>query len=312
MIHYYGATKEKIDHVSKSQANWISIVDPSTDEKKELMNLYGFSENVFELSPFPETISRSERIPIRINEKALFLRFNYLHNQESIYVEERLKSVSAVFIEEKLITVSETSDQDLLEVFNHLAKEWDAHYYLAHFVSLKYQEYLNELKEQYQKIKKVNEAVKSSMKRDLLLETKTIEHNLVFLENVLKDQADSVENWLNTKGFTQESDYNFLADTIRVEIRTAQNMVHMYRELVDATSGLLSDIMDNRLNNIMEQLETMGLIIAVPTLIFSLWGINTGGLIGRESPWGSVIVVLLALLLGIGMAIYLKRKEFKE
>ncbi|MFO8070069.1 MAG: CorA family divalent cation transporter [Alkalibacterium sp.] len=85
----------------------------------------------------------------------------------------------------------------------------------------------------------------------------------------------------------------------------------MEQEVVIVSSGLLSDSIDNKLNTIMEYLQTWALVISVPTLIFSLFGINTGGLIGRETPYESWIVIVIAILLGIVTAWGLRRKEFK-
>lgn len=314
MINYYVVTNEKVDQTIEDKANWVSVINPTNEEKQQLTALYGFPSNILESSPFPEIISRMEMIPLKVGKNGAFLRFNYLHmqNQNNEYVENNLEGLSVLFIDNKILTVSQSSDKQLVEIFNQLKQEWDAYRYLAHFISLSYASYIRELKNHLYRIKKVNSEVKSSMKRDLLLETTTIEHNLVFLENVLKDQETNIDQWLEDKRFMEQTDDQHTVNDIRLKMKVAQRMVHMYRELVGSTSGLISDIMDNRLNNIMEQLETIELIIAVPTLIFSLWGINTGGLVGRDSPFGTIIVVLLALFLGIAMARYLKRKEFKE
>lgn len=80
--------------------------------------------------------------------------------------------------------------------------------------------------------------------------------------------------------------------------------------MIDTTGGLISDMLDSKLNGIMEYLDSAQLVIAIPTLIFSLWGINTGGLIGKDTPLGSLSVVIFAILLGWTTYLYLKKKEY--
>ncbi|WP_311925019.1 CorA family divalent cation transporter [Enterococcus dongliensis] len=49
-----------------------------------------------------------------------------------------------------------------------------------------------------------------------------------------------------------------------------------------------------------------------PALISGIWGMNTGGLPGKESHFGFFMVVAVAVLLAIIVGIHIKRKDFSK
>lgn len=311
MIHYYSVSKNNIEATSVYQADWISVVSPSPDEKKELIQKYGMAEEILAIRDFPETISRMEHIPLKNTDKGTLLTLIYPHFKEKNHMEQDLEVLSFLFMEGKVLSICSKKDH-VYAFFKQFTKEWNPYKYVGNFIIRMYDAYLERLKIEKEKINRVTEEAETSMKRDLLLKITAVERDLVFIEHTLVNQEEIIEKWLDDEWINKGTHEKQLENEIRVKIQTAKKMVRLYRELVDSTSGLISDIMDNKLNNIMEQLETMNLIVAVPTLIFSLWGINTGGLLWRESRWGSVIVIGIAVILGLITAFYLKRKEFKE
>ena len=103
---------------------------------------------------------------------------------------------------------------------------------------------------------------------------------------------------------------NKFGSEISSEAGLILHTVQIYREMLSSISGLINSMMDNRLNQLMKFLNTASLLLALPTLIFSLWGINTGGLLWKDSEVGSIMVVLLALIVSIVSGIYLFRKDY--
>lgn len=244
-------------------------------------------------------------------------------------VEKGLIPISFLLIDDTLITITRSEEDEVKQLIEKkIHGEESPEQLLMIYLLSVYGEYMEELKRQKQAIDQVYAQAKDSMERTLLIELTDIERNLVYLEQTLIDQNETVEMVLKQKRFQTLTEKEWMEKVyqdegkrapqlkedhvhkVTVRMETALKMVRLYRELVNSTSGLISDMMDNKLNNIMEQLQTISLILTVPMMIFSLWGINTGGLIGRGVPWGSAAVVLLAILLGIATWIWLDRKEF--
>ena len=83
-----------------------------------------------------------------------------------------------------------------------------------------------------------------------------------------------------------------LLDDVIVEIRQAIEMTGIYRDDIKGTRELFSSILDNRLNNAMKYLTSITLIMAVPTVISGLYGMNVNldGMPFANSFWGFTIV----------------------
>ena len=100
-------------------------------------------------------------------------------------------------------------------------------------------------------------------------------------------------------------------DANKVEIRQAIEMTSIYRDDIKGTRELFSSILDNRLNNAMKYLTSITLLMAVPTVISGLYGMNVraDGMPFANSTAGFAIVLGLTLALCILSAWVLHKKH---
>ena len=68
-----------------------------------------------------------------------------------------------------------------------------------------------------------------------------------------------------------------------------------------------ASIISNNLNGVMKYLTSITIILAIPTMIASYWGMNVGVPM-QNNPFGFAIIVLFSLLIGIIVSLWLKRK----
>ena len=68
-------------------------------------------------------------------------------------------------------------------------------------------------------------------------------------------------------------------------------MIHVYTDLLNSISGLFTAMIDSHLNHLMKYLNSVALIIAIPTLISGIWGMNIGGLPDRTNKNGFWIII---------------------
>ena len=94
--------------------------------------------------------------------------------------------------------------------------------------------------------------------------------------NSKRKQADNDKSIIRTryKRLEQYPDDMELLDDVIVEIRQAIEMTSIYRDDIKGTRELFSSILDNRLNNAMKYLTSVTLLMAVPTVISGLYGMN--------------------------------------
>ena len=86
-------------------------------------------------------------------------------------------------------------------------------------------------------------------------------------------------------------------------------MAMIYRDIINGTRELMSSVMDNRLNNSMKYLTSITLIMAVPTIVSGIMGMNIINLPFANSPYGFAIIIgLIAVICGVMMWILRRNK----
>lgn len=116
----------------------------------------------------------------------------------------------------------------------------------------------------------------------------------------------------NETDFPDRLDDENLVYNIRLRQAHAEERIVIYRDLLDTIGGLFNDMMDNHLNHLMKYLDSAALVISFPALVSGIWGMNTGGLQGKESKIGFYLVMLLAIIVSIIVFLHLKRKDFSK
>ena len=73
----------------------------------------------------------------------------------------------------------------------------------------------------------------------------------------------------------------------------------------------MSTVIDNRLNNIMKYLAAITIVMAIPTIISGLYGMNVAGewMPLSSTPYGFYIICGITLLICIIVAFVLKKKK---
>ena len=102
-----------------------------------------------------------------------------------------------------------------------------------------------------------------------------------------------------------------LLDDVLVENKQAIEMTQIYRDIISGTRELMTTIINNRLNNAMKFLAAITIVMAVPTVISGVYGMNVGTkwMPFANVPYGFEIVCGIILVISIVIAIILKKKK---
>jgi magnesium transporter len=86
-------------------------------------------------------------------------------------------------------------------------------------------------------------------------------------------------------------------------------MVEISDNILAAMMDAFASIVSNNLNSVLKMLTSVTIIIAIPTLVASLYGMNVG-LPGARSPLAFAGIVALCVLLGAGLVVLFKRRNW--
>ena len=166
----------------------------------------------------------------------------------------------------------------------------------------------------YKKTDGIEMQVRKSLQNKELFRMLELQKSLTYFnfalhanENVMERLMRLRNSPIHTLLKMYEEDEDLLEDVI-IENKQALEMVEIYTNILMSMMDSFSSIISNRLSQIMKFLTSVTILLAVPTLIFSLWGINV------PVPWesseiGFAAVTLLGLVLTLVSALVLWKKD---
>ena len=103
-----------------------------------------------------------------------------------------------------------------------------------------------------------------------------------------------------------QDDEDLLEDVI-VENKQAIEMCNIYRDILSGTMDAFASVISNNLNIVMKMLASITIVISIPTIVASIWGMNFASMPLADKPYGFWIITGAALLLS-GAVAWIMRK----
>lgn len=104
-----------------------------------------------------------------------------------------------------------------------------------------------------------------------------------------------------------EDDEDILEDAI-VENKQAIEMSKIYSDILNGTMDAYASIISNNLNGVMKFLTSITIVLAIPTMIASFWGMNVP-VPSQGNPYGFGILIGISIIITIISIIWLKRRD---
>ena len=153
--------------------------------------------------------------------------------------------------------------------------------------------------------------LKNSMKNKELLKLLSLEKGLVYFTTSLKSNEIVMEKTMRGKIIKlYEDDEDILEDAI-TENRQAIEMAQIYSNILNGTMDAYASIISNNLNGVMKFLTSITIVLAVPTMVSSFWGMNVN-IPFQNSKFGFPIMILISVTLTLIVTWWLKRKDMLD
>ena len=85
-----------------------------------------------------------------------------------------------------------------------------------------------------------------------------------------------------------------LIEDVNIEMTQARETTLIYSNILESTMDTYQSIINNNMNTVMRTLTSVTIIMMIPTLITSMFGMNlVNGM--EEKPWGFIIAIVLSI-----------------
>ena len=306
MLNIYSTENGVLNEVNELKPGvWVKLTTPDAEENQQIVNHYGidYTDLVAALDD-----EESSRIEIEDNYTLILvdIPITEIRNDEQYYTTIPL---GIIITEDAVITVCrqevEIFEKNLrfkMRKFSTRKKMRFTYHILYSIAKL----YLYDLRDIDKTRTEIEErAGKGTLDTDII-SLHELESTLVYFATSLRANNMVITRLMRTNEFPEDEE--LIEDTI-IENNQAIEMTTIYRDIIDSTRELISAVMDNRLNNVMKYLTSITLVMAIPTVISGIYGMNVAWLPFAGSVWGFGIVCIFTLTICVITMHILKRKH---
>ena len=170
--------------------------------------------------------------------------------------------------------------------------------------------YINEI---HARTATLEDELHESISNEALMKLFQIEKTLVYFTTSLKADTIALARANTARQLTlSEDDRDYLEDAM-VEYQQALETATIHANILNGTLDTFASIINNNLNNVMKYLTAATIMLAAPTLIASLYGMNIGLPFQNHAHAFSIVMGfsgLLAIAIGALFVVLSRKRKF--
>ena len=292
------------------KGSWINLVNPSENEIKKVCESINIQEDFIR-----DALDYEEKARIDEEEDDNTILFvidvPVIEKSEDNDIYTTMPLGIIVVRDDFFITVSLRKNKIIEDFEKRKIKNFQTYKktrFIFQIFYLNSSYFLNYLKQINKETEIAEYILKNSMKNKELLKLLSLEKGLVYFATSLKSNEIVMEKTMRGKIVKlYDDDEDILEDAI-IENRQAIEKAQIYTNILNGTMDAYASIISNNLNGVMKFLTSITIVLAIPTMISSFWGMNVK-LPFENSSIGFIIMVAIAVILTLGVTWWLKRKD---
>ena len=312
MVNYYRSIEGRITKIESLEAGcWVCVTGPTETEISDIEEEFNIDRDYIRAALDEEEPSRIER-----DDGVTLIVVDYPVAEQDNDPDRTLlystTPMSLIITEKNVITVSAKPNTVLDEIAKGVVKgvRPDLRTQFVFTVLLRIAaRYLQYLKQIDKLANFVEGKMYLSMQNKGLIQLQGLEKSLVYFSTSLKSNEAVLEKLMRGRYLKLYEEDQDLLDDVMIEVKQAIEMTSIYSNILGGTMDTFASIISNNLNIIMKRMTTITIILTMPTIVFSFYGMNlhenAGGL-----PIANVwFPILLSVLLSLGIWIWLNKIE---
>lgn len=219
-----------------------------------------------------------------------------------------------IMTESNIVTVCLEETSIIEDFWNNRVRGFDASKKARFVLQLLYKnasKYLQYLRQIDKLSTQIENSLHKSMKNRELIQMLRLEKSLVYFSTSVKSNEIVMEKLLKTNIIKRYPDDVELLEDVIVENKQAIEMCTIYRDILSGTMDAFASVISNNLNIVMKFLTSITIVLAIPTMIASFFGMNVKGLPFETFSGGFWAVVgFAAVISGVSTLILWRKKMF--
>ena len=274
MITIYKTRETGLEVIDEPENNcWINVIDPSAEE----IELLASWEIPHDFITYPLDLDERSRSEREDNGGMLILlRIPYF---QGVQVDVPYITIPMGIITAKkwIITVCRRQNEVLQELTSgrvHGLETGKRNRFILRLLLVTAGRYLNHLRKINRIVDTLEDQLQASQRNRELLELLKYQKSLVYFTTALRSNElmmERLQRWQLFRMFPEDED---LLEDVITENQQAIEMVNISTNILSSTLDTFASIISNNLNGVMKFLASATVVVSLPTMVYSFFGMN--------------------------------------
>lgn len=289
---------------------WVAMTNPTAEELHEVATRYDIDATDMR-APLDE--EERSRIDVEDNYTLILVDIPTIEerNEKDWYGTIPL---SIVLCNDTIITVCLEDTPVLTAFMDGRVRNFYTHMKTRFIFQILYRNatlYLNYLRIIDRRSDSIEQKLHEATRNKELIELLELEKSLVFFTTSLKANEIVLEKLLKFSAIKKYPEDEDLIEDVIVENKQAIEMANIYSGILNGTMDTFASVISNNQNSVMKFLTTITIVLSIPTMIASFYGMNVKSfsMPFADSEWGFLIVIGISLIISLIIAFIFRKKD---
>jgi magnesium transporter len=288
--------------------SWINVVNPTPQELSQLQEL-GIP---LDYLTYPLDLDERARTERENGELLVVLRIPH-YQGISHDIPYSTLPLGIILTDRFLVTISKLENDVIQEFIKGRVKDVSTskrHRFVLKILLHTANKYLNYLREITKAVDTLEDQLQQSTRNKEVLELLKYQKSLTLFTTALKSNELMMERLQRSRLFQTYPDDEDLLEDVLTENQQAIEMTNITSNILSSMMDAFASIISNNLNGVMKFLASVTIMLSLPTMIASFYGMNVH--VPMEShPMAFLLILLFSALIGVIAAyIFWKRDWF--
>lgn len=296
----------QIDNIE--EGCWITLTDPSATELLEISERFSI-----DIDHLRAPLDEEERPRIEIEEEYTLIIVDIPSLEERNEKDRYVTIPLAIIIANNAIITICLEETSVLKGFmDGRVRDFYTYKKTRFILQILYRNatvFLQHLRIIDRRSEEIEKKLHISTKNRELIELLELEKSLVYFSTSLRANEVVLEKLLRSRSIKQYPEDTELLEDVIIENKQAIEMSAIYSGILTSTTESFASIISNNLNIVMKFLATVTIVLSIPTMIASFYGMNVEGIPAANNGNGFIIVTIAAFVITGIVAFLLAKKD---
>ncbi len=288
---------------------WINVINPDPSEIEQLTGKYQVPADIIS-----DILDVDERSRMEIDDEWLVIIVRIPIYNRGNGLPYYTVPFGIILLNDYLVTLCISTNEVLPDITQPVRnKKVDFENkinFILHLFLSSAKIYLKYLKQINLETNSIEKDLEQSTRNKELQKLLRMEKCLVYFITSLKSNELLLAKLRNSKFFKVNEFNEDLLEDVIIENKQAVEMANIFSDIQSGMMDAFASVISNNMNVVMKQLTSITIILMIPTLIASFYGMNIPNYLEKSKYGFGLVIVLSVLLSVVGLFFFRKKRWF--